>query len=80
VSIPARSEMDVNTNIICRFWTEGNHVTQWSTEPTTVRSGVHVSGTVIPENRLNEIPVRIMNTTNEEVAFKRVLFYQSCNQ
>jgi len=47
------------------------NITQSSTEPTTARSGVHVSGTVIPDNKLNEIPVRIMNTTNEEVELKK---------
>ncbi len=67
VSIPPRSEMDISTRVMCRPWKEDKNDVQWSTVPTTIATGVHVSRTVIPGNRLYNIPVRVMNTTKEEV-------------
>ena len=67
VTIPARSEMDLPTRIVCRPWKENENDLQWGTEPNTMTKGVHVSRTIIPEDRLCDIPVRVMNVSNEPI-------------
>jgi len=39
----------------------------WGTEASTVQDGVHVSRTVIPDDRLTDIPVRVINVNNEPI-------------
>jgi transposase InsO family protein/predicted aspartyl protease len=67
VNIPARSEIDLPTKVICRTWKEAEADTQWGTEPTTVKKGVHVSRTLIPNDRLCDIPIRVVNVTTEPI-------------
>ena len=40
---------------------------QWGTEPNTMTKGVHASKTIIPEDRLCDIPVRVMDVSNEPI-------------
>jgi len=72
VTIPARSEANVSTKEILRNLSDSccNGNSSWSTEPRSVTSGVHVSRTVIPSDRLVDIPVRVMNARKESVIMK----------
>jgi len=65
--IPARSEMDIKTKVICRPWKGDRTDIHWGTEPNTIRTGVHVSRTLIPNDRLYDIPVRVINVTSEPI-------------
>jgi len=62
VIVPVRSEVDVPDRVVLRSLSGGSsrHVC-WSTEPTSVSAGVHVSRTIFPSNRLVDIPVRVLN-------------------
>lgn len=70
--IPARSEVDVPTKIILRSlpgsFDDGDVC--WSTDISSVTPGVHVSRTVIPVDRLVDIPVRVMNARSEPFTLK----------
>src|SRR5664279_943815 len=67
--IPGRSEMNVATRVICRPWKEVTSDCQWGTEPTTMLPGVHVSRTLIPSDRLDDVLVRVVNVLSEPVTF-----------
>ena len=67
VIIPAKSEMNLPARVICRPWKEDMTDTYWGTEPTTIVKGVHVSGTIIPVDRLYNIPVRVVNVTAKSI-------------
>ena len=75
VIVPARSEVDVAVRVVLRSLSgdltcdSSRHVS-WSTETMLVSAGVHVSHTIIPSDRLEDIPVRIMNVRKEPVTFK----------
>jgi transposase InsO family protein len=66
--VPARSEADIPTKVICRNLQSvsgGNE--QWGTMPAVLQKGMYVAGTLIPEKRLCDIPVRVINITQEPV-------------
>ena len=75
VIVPARSEVDVPVKVILRSLSHdltcgsSGHV-NWSTEPTSVSAGIHVSRTVIPSDRLIDIPVRVLNVRKEPATLK----------
>ena len=71
VIVPARSEVDVPDRVVLKSLSGGSsrHVC-WSTEPTSVSAGVHVSRTIIPSNRLVDIPVRVLNVRKEPTTLK----------
>jgi transposase InsO family protein len=67
VIVPARSEMDLPTRVICQSWRETGKESQWGTELATIQKGVYVSRTVISEKRLCDIPVRVVNVNDSPV-------------
>jgi len=75
VIVPARSEVDVPVKVILKtlFYDltcgSSGHV-DWSTEPTSVSAGIHVSRTVIPSDRLIDIPVRVLNVRKKSATSK----------
>ena len=66
-TIPSRSEMDVSAKVVWRDLREYPADVDWSTEPAQLRPGVHVARTLIPQDQLNNVPVRILNVLNEPV-------------
>jgi len=75
VIVPARSEVDVPVRVVLRSLSgdvtgdSSRHV-GWSAEPTSVSTGVHVSRTIIPGDRLVDIPVRVLNVQKEPGTLK----------
>ena len=65
--VPPRSEIDLMTRVICRPSKESATDMYWGTELTTVVPGVHVSRTLIPTDRLCDVPVRVVNVLTEPV-------------
>jgi len=68
VVIPERSEVDVPTKVIIRkipAVSEDSEV-GWSTEANSVTPGIHVARTLVPTDRLIDIPVRVLNVHNAE--------------
>ena len=49
------------------FCSSSSQETQWGTELATIQKGVYVSRTVIPEKRLHDIPIRVVNVTDTPV-------------
>ena len=72
VVIPPRAEVDLPTAVVMRRLprSSGMDEVEWGTEPGPVVPGVHVSRTLIPGDRLANIPVRVMNVRAEEVVLK----------
>jgi len=67
VTIPARSEIDVPTKVTCRPWKESKTDIQWGTENVTIKSGQYVSRTLLANDRLSDVPVRVINVRSEPV-------------
>ena len=68
VVIPPRSEADVPTKVMFRHWADSRrNDEQWGTQPTVLQQGMYISGTLIPKDRMYDIPVRVMNITQESV-------------
>ena len=68
VMIPPRSEVDVPTRVMFRHWTDSQTKDEhWGTQPTVLQQGMYVSGTLIPEDRLCDIPIRVLNISQEFV-------------
>jgi hypothetical protein len=65
--IPARSQAILTTKVVCKPRRDSPHVEQWSTEPWMITPGVHVSRTLVPTDRLNHIPVRVVNVLQHPV-------------
>jgi len=66
VIVPARSEVDVPVRVVLRslsgdYAGDLSRYVSWSTEPMSMSAGVYVSRTIIPSDRLIDIPVRIVN-------------------
>jgi len=60
--------MDVPTKvIICRPWKADETDMHWGTEPSTIVTGIHTSRRLIPEDRLHDIPIQIINVTSKPV-------------
>jgi len=72
VVIPPRAEVDLPTAVVMRRLPRSSSMdeVQWGTEPGPVVPGVHVCRTLIPGDRLANIPFRVMNVRAEEVVFK----------
>ena len=66
ITVPARSEMDLPTKVICRPWKESPTDLEWGTENAKI-SGVYVSRTLLPRERLSDVPVRVINVKCEPV-------------
>jgi hypothetical protein len=66
-TIPSRSEMDVSAKVVWRDLREYPADVDWSTEPSQLRPGVHVARTLVPQDRLNNVPIRVLNVLSEPV-------------
>ena len=69
VIIPSRSEADLATKVVFKKLLDVRERgdVAWMTEPTRVTDGVYASRTVIPDDRFDDIPVRVMNVKQEPV-------------
>jgi len=67
VIMPPRSEMNLPTKVIGRLWEKTNDEAQWGTIPTAIQKGLCVSGTLVPDSRLQDVPVRAVNVTTEAI-------------
>jgi hypothetical protein len=65
--IPARSEAILPTKIVFRPQKEAWQDEEWGTEPAMLAPGVHVSRTIVPNDRVSNIPVRVVNVLSEPV-------------
>ena len=70
VVVPARSETTVPTKMQFRRIPNSLENTDWSTESSCVKEGIHVSRTLVPHGSWSNIPVRIMNVKMEPVSLK----------
>ena len=43
----------------------------WATEPAVRAGGIHVSRTLVPESRFEDIPVRVMNVHTEPITLHK---------
>jgi len=66
ITVPARSEIDLPIKVICRPWKESPTDLEWSSENAII-SGVYVSRTLLPKDRLSDVPVRVINVQSEPV-------------
>ena len=69
VIIPSRSEADLATKVVFKKLSDVRERgdVAWTTEPTRVTDGVYASWTVIPDDRFDNIPVRVMNVKQEPI-------------
>ena len=71
VIVPVRSEVGVPGRVVLRSLSgDSSRYVCWSTEPTSVSTGFHVSRIIIPSDRLVDIPVRVLNVQKEPATFK----------
>ena len=70
--IPSRSEVDLATRVVFKRLSDVGEEGKvaWTTEPTRVTDGVYVSRTVVPDNRFDDIPVRVMNVKPEAMVVR----------
>ena len=66
-TIPPRSEMNLEARVILHDLRINSEDNQWSTEPTQIRPGLHVSRTLIPGEKLERVPVRVLNVSCEPI-------------
>ena len=73
ITVPPRSQSHVPCRVVCRGLriSPGSTVEHslssqyWSTKPTVIQPGVYAARTLTPDDRLEEVPVRIMNVHPE---------------
>ena len=65
--MPPRSEIDLPTKVVYCSWEEARENSHWGTEPTVLQIGMYVSRTLIPNDRLWDIPVRAVNVNQEAI-------------
>jgi len=70
VVVPARSEINVQTKVQFHKLPSLAVDEDWGTEPMHVRGGLHTSRTLIPRNVWSDIPVRIMNVSEQSIALE----------
>ena len=74
VSVPPRSQMNVQTKVVfnCRpHDIKGECV---GTDPTTVAPGVYCARVLLPADRYNDVPVRLVNVNVDPVVLKSGTF------
>ena len=85
VTVPPRSQIDVNTKAVCEelsvdAYGSGSILSPrkeaaidtmtWGTQPHEIKDGLLVARTLLPD-RVQDLPVRLMNTTDEPVTLCR---------
>lgn len=66
-SIPARSEIDVPTKVQFHRLPMSVDDGDWGTEPSCVQAGLYVSRTLVPQGVWSDVPVRMMNVSEQPV-------------
>jgi hypothetical protein len=67
VIVPGRSEMDLPTKVVYSSLTENVEGVQWCTDSRILQKGVYISRTVIPQDKLRDVPVRAINVNSDPV-------------
>jgi len=67
VTVPARSESILSTTVQFRKLPDISTEDDWSTEPRQIKEGLHVSRTLVPRDAWTDVPVRILNTSHEDI-------------
>jgi len=70
VVVPARSEINLPTQVQFRRFPISTEKGHWGTEPSQIKAGLHVSRTLIPSETFTDIPIRVMNVMKESVTLK----------
>ena len=70
VLVPARSEIDVPTQVAFQKLPTSMNDGLWGTEPNLMKPGLHVSRTLIPDDRWSDLPIRVMNVSEQPVVLK----------
>jgi len=70
VVVPARSEINVQTKVQFNKLPSLEVDADWGTEPMHVRDGLHTSRTLIPRNVWSDIPVIVMNVSEQSIALE----------
>ena len=67
VTIPARSQMDISTKVLFKERPERMMNGYWGTESASIQPGVYSARTLIPADRVDNIPVRVINVNSSPV-------------
>lgn len=70
VVILPRSEAIVPTKVQFRKMSDGFYESDWSTESSCVKEGLHVPRTLVPRDSWSDIPVRVMNVKEEAITLQ----------
>ena len=70
VTVPPRSEIHLPTKVVFRKLPASTDHEYWGTEPNVVNSGIYVSRTLLPCNKWSDVPVRVMNASNQPAILK----------
>jgi len=73
VIVPPRLKMDVSTKVVFERL-PGEHKAPgigWATEPAVLSGGIHVSSTLIPDSRFEDIPIRVINVHSEPITMRK---------
>ena len=68
--VPARSEINVPTQVVFQKLPTSTDDGLWGTEPNLMKPGLHVSRTLIPDDRWSDLPTRVMNVSEQSVVLK----------
>jgi len=70
VVVPARSEANVLTEVVFQKLPTSEDDGMWGTEPSCIGPGLHVSRTLVPDDRWSDLPVRVMNVSECPITLK----------
>jgi len=70
VVVPARSEINVPTQVVFQKLPVSADDGLWGTEPNLLRPGLHVSRTLVPCDRWSCLPIRVMNVSEQPIPLK----------
>ena len=66
VEIPPRSQVNVPCKVVLQQRPPAYDMEEkWATQPTTIHTGVHVARTLTPPGQFTDVPVRVMNVSEE---------------
>jgi len=67
VVVPPRAEADIPTKVVFHRLPTAADDGLWGTDLNYINPGLHVARTVIPENRWSDLPIRVMNVSEEPI-------------
>ena len=68
--VPARSKVDVPTQVVFQKLPLSADDGLWGTEPSNIKPSLHVSQTLIPRDRWTDLPVGVMNVSEQPITLK----------